>query len=115
MCLGFWLGSSRAHSFLAYCLCLALGMLMKGMGDGIEILTRRGRYTKTELAKRAAIFHMTSPLGSAFGGYLVSFILGINHIKLTLVPQHSKQQYINRSTGTLVSRAGDGCTSSVDV
>ncbi|EMR66286.1 putative pantothenate transporter liz1 protein [Eutypa lata UCREL1] len=27
-------------------------------------------YTKTELAKRVAIFHMTAPLGSAFGGYL---------------------------------------------
>ncbi|KAK7431269.1 hypothetical protein QQZ08_002040 [Neonectria magnoliae] len=27
-------------------------------------------YTKTELAKRTAIFHMTAPLGSAFGGYL---------------------------------------------
>ena len=27
-------------------------------------------YTKTELAKRIAIFHMTAPLGSAFGGYL---------------------------------------------
>lgn len=27
-------------------------------------------YTKTELAKRTAIFHMSSPLGSAFGGYL---------------------------------------------
>jgi ACS family pantothenate transporter-like MFS transporter len=27
-------------------------------------------YTKTELAKRAALFHMTAPLGSAFGGYL---------------------------------------------
>jgi ACS family pantothenate transporter-like MFS transporter len=27
-------------------------------------------YTKTELAKRVALFHMTAPLGSAFGGYL---------------------------------------------
>ncbi|KAL1984901.1 hypothetical protein VTN96DRAFT_8560 [Rasamsonia emersonii] len=27
-------------------------------------------YTKTELAKRTAIFHMTAPLGSAFSGYL---------------------------------------------
>ncbi|KAL2835402.1 pantothenate transporter liz1 [Aspergillus pseudoustus] len=27
-------------------------------------------YTKTELAKRVAIFHMTAPLGTAFGGYL---------------------------------------------
>lgn len=27
-------------------------------------------YTKTELAKRVAIFHVTAPLGSAFGGYL---------------------------------------------
>ncbi|KAI5364979.1 Putative major facilitator superfamily, MFS transporter superfamily [Septoria linicola] len=27
-------------------------------------------YTKTELAKRIAIFHMTAPVGSAFGGYL---------------------------------------------
>lgn len=27
-------------------------------------------YTKTELAKRTALFHMTAPLGSAFGGYL---------------------------------------------
>lgn len=27
-------------------------------------------YTRTELAKRVAIFHMTAPLGSAFGGYL---------------------------------------------
>ncbi|KXH65662.1 pantothenate transporter liz1 [Colletotrichum salicis] len=27
-------------------------------------------YTKTELAKRVAIFHMTAPLGAAFGGYL---------------------------------------------
>lgn len=27
-------------------------------------------YTKTELAKRVAIFHMSSPLGTAFGGYL---------------------------------------------
>lgn len=27
-------------------------------------------YTQTELAKRIAIFHMTAPLGSAFGGYL---------------------------------------------
>lgn len=27
-------------------------------------------YTKKELAKRVAIFHMTSPLGTAFGGYL---------------------------------------------
>ncbi|CAK4031078.1 pantothenate transporter liz1 [Lecanosticta acicola] len=27
-------------------------------------------YTKTELAKRIAIFHMTAPIGSAFGGYL---------------------------------------------
>ncbi|WQF85861.1 Putative major facilitator superfamily, MFS transporter superfamily [Colletotrichum destructivum] len=27
-------------------------------------------YTKTELAKRVAIFHMTAPVGSAFGGYL---------------------------------------------
>lgn len=27
-------------------------------------------YTKTELAKRVALFHVTAPLGSAFGGYL---------------------------------------------
>ncbi|KAF7917387.1 uncharacterized protein EAE98_010150 [Botrytis deweyae] len=27
-------------------------------------------YTKTELAKRIAIFHMTAPLGTAFSGYL---------------------------------------------
>lgn len=27
-------------------------------------------YTRTELAKRVAIFHMTAPLGTAFGGYL---------------------------------------------
>jgi ACS family pantothenate transporter-like MFS transporter len=27
-------------------------------------------YTKTELVKRVALFHMTAPLGSAFGGYL---------------------------------------------
>ncbi|KUJ16369.1 pantothenate transporter liz1 [Mollisia scopiformis] len=27
-------------------------------------------YTKTELAKRVAIFHMTAPLGTAFSGYL---------------------------------------------
>lgn len=27
-------------------------------------------YTKTELAKRVALFHMTAPLGTAFGGYL---------------------------------------------
>lgn len=27
-------------------------------------------YTRTELAKRVALFHMTAPLGSAFGGYL---------------------------------------------
>lgn len=27
-------------------------------------------YSKTELAKRVALFHMTAPLGSAFGGYL---------------------------------------------
>ena len=27
-------------------------------------------YTKTELAKRVAIFHVTAPLGTAFGGYL---------------------------------------------
>lgn len=27
-------------------------------------------YTKSELAKRVALFHMTAPLGSAFGGYL---------------------------------------------
>ncbi|EXJ77096.1 hypothetical protein A1O3_10254 [Capronia epimyces CBS 606.96] len=27
-------------------------------------------YTKTELAKRTALFHMTAPLGTAFGGYL---------------------------------------------
>ncbi|KAL5391420.1 hypothetical protein DPSP01_001289 [Paraphaeosphaeria sporulosa] len=27
-------------------------------------------YTKTELAKRIAIFHMTAPVGTAFGGYL---------------------------------------------
>lgn len=27
-------------------------------------------YTKTELAKRIALFHMTAPLGTAFGGYL---------------------------------------------
>lgn len=27
-------------------------------------------YTKVELAKRVALFHMTAPLGSAFGGYL---------------------------------------------
>ncbi|GKT61727.1 pantothenate transporter liz1 protein [Colletotrichum tofieldiae] len=31
-------------------------------------------YTKTELAKRVAIFHMTAPLGSAFGGYLQAAI-----------------------------------------
>jgi hypothetical protein len=35
------------------------------------MLTKMDRYTKTELAKRVAIFHMTSPLGTAFGGYLV--------------------------------------------
>ncbi|KAA8575838.1 hypothetical protein EYC84_004927 [Monilinia fructicola] len=28
------------------------------------------QYTKTELAKRIAIFHMTAPLGTAFSGYL---------------------------------------------
>ncbi|KAL4749656.1 hypothetical protein BDW72DRAFT_204627 [Aspergillus terricola var. indicus] len=27
-------------------------------------------YTKTELAKRVALFHMTAPLGTAFGGWL---------------------------------------------
>ncbi|KAL4789071.1 hypothetical protein BDV19DRAFT_395389 [Aspergillus venezuelensis] len=27
-------------------------------------------YTKVELAKRVALFHMTAPLGTAFGGYL---------------------------------------------
>ncbi|KAH8596063.1 pantothenate transporter liz1 [Bisporella sp. PMI_857] len=27
-------------------------------------------YTKTELAKRVALFHMTAPLGASFGGYL---------------------------------------------
>ncbi|KAL4861798.1 hypothetical protein BDV12DRAFT_190839 [Aspergillus spectabilis] len=27
-------------------------------------------YTRTELAKRVALFHMTAPLGTAFGGYL---------------------------------------------
>lgn len=31
-------------------------------------------YTKTELAKRIAIFHMTAPVGSAFGGYLQAAI-----------------------------------------
>lgn len=31
-------------------------------------------YTKTELAKRVAIFHMTAPLGTAFGGYLQAAI-----------------------------------------
>lgn len=31
-------------------------------------------YTKIELAKRVAIFHMTAPLGTAFGGYLQAAI-----------------------------------------
>ncbi|KAB8305141.1 hypothetical protein EYC80_004435 [Monilinia laxa] len=31
-------------------------------------------YTKTELAKRIAIFHMTAPLGTAFSGYLQAAI-----------------------------------------
>ncbi|KAJ5279139.1 hypothetical protein N7478_004511 [Penicillium angulare] len=60
-------------------------------------------YTKTELAKRVALFHMTAPLGTAFSGYLQAavyknldgahglagwrwlyIICGIHHIQLGL-------------------------------
>ncbi|ORY61732.1 pantothenate transporter liz1 [Pseudomassariella vexata] len=33
-------------------------------------------YTKTELAKRVALFHMTAPLGTAFSGYLQAAVYG---------------------------------------
>ncbi|KAF7886822.1 uncharacterized protein EAF02_003469 [Botrytis sinoallii] len=35
-----------------------------------KLTINQHRYTKTELAKRIAIFHMTAPLGTAFSGYL---------------------------------------------
>lgn len=66
-------------------------------------------YTKTELAKRVAIFHMTAPLGTAFGGYLVSSSGQSSRWRVTDWVC-SKQQSTTTSTATAVSLAGAGST-----
>jgi hypothetical protein len=80
-----------------------------------KILINIDRYTKTELAKRVAIFHMTSPLGTAFGGYLVRLAM-VGNIGCYLADHRartSKRQYTNHLMDTSVSQAGDGYILSV--
>lgn len=65
-------------------------------------------YTRTELAKRVAIFHMTAPLGSAFGES-ISMFSGID-VDVSQV-DISKRPYTRASTALMVWPDGDGYTS----
>jgi len=60
-------------------------------------------------AKRIAIFHMTAPLGTAFGGYLVCSQT-FDEVTITDTWCSSKQQYIRPSMGIWGLQDGDGCT-----
>jgi ACS family pantothenate transporter-like MFS transporter len=65
-------------------------------------------YTKTELAKRVALFHTAAPIGSAFGGYLQAAVYktldGAHSAWLfLLVSQHTSSFQIHHTPPVLGS------------